>query len=84
MTVERVIKSQIDWLNRRISDCRGNMRDAVEYYCDADNVRANTAIINVCNVVNHASEIKSYKRAIDALENVLAQLELCDSIKEEA
>ena len=79
-------KSRIDKIKQYInieldvmkSQCKGWENDVdfvIESYCRADKIKASTALTNVCNIVNHAGEIKAYKRAIESLETVLRFVE---------
>lgn len=81
--VKQVIETEKRYLMVRCYDWESNMDSTIEYYCRADKIGSDTAIINVCNVVNHASEIKAYKRAIDTLDEVLRKLEMIQLSREE-
>lgn len=74
--VEVCFQSWIEHLKRQCADWEDNIGTIVSMNCNPEKINANTSIMNVCNVVNSASEIKALKLAIDKLERVYKILEM--------
>lgn len=74
MTVTELIKDRIKHLDVQIKDPEQDYGIAISSYCGE--VKSNTPLVNVFNVVNHAAETKKLKYAKEELERILWLIEM--------
>ena len=73
--VRECFKLQFESLERQEKSWEDSMISATISYCKPDSISGGTSLINVCNVVNQAGEIKALCKAKEYLETALRLIE---------